>query len=314
MQIFLICLIAVLVIFVAFLVVSLLFFNFSIQAKPRRKNTDLPPNASRARQKNKMLDFRQWYFSQNIKYEYINSFDELKLCTQILEQEKSKKTVIMMHGFRAQDHDDFCGSIKFFYDDGFNIILPQQRGHEKSEGKFLTYGYKESFDCKKWVEFAIKRYGADSEIVLYGVSMGCATVLLTLTKNLPSNVKCCIADCGYTCVTDIFSHVLGSKYHLPVFPILNLTKKIARYFADFDWAEASPLEAVKENKIPVLFIHGDKDKFVPCEMTQRNFDACTSEKELLIIEGATHAMSFLVAPEKCWNTAQNFVYKYMKRG
>ncbi len=290
--------------------ISYMFFNIALKSKPRRKNTNFPPNSARAKYSHKFIEFRQWYAKQDVKIEQTKSFDGLNLYTQILEKENSKKVVIMMHGFRAQDHDDFSGSVKFFYDDGFTILLPHQRAHERSEGKHLTFGAKESLDCKKWVEFAIQKFGEDTQVVLYGVSMGCATVILSLNKNLPTNVKCCIADCGYTDAKSIFKHILGHSYYLPVFPIVNLLEIVCDKIAGFKFIDSSPNEVLKTNKTPILFIHGKRDRFVPYKMTLKNYEACVAEKELLIIDNATHAISFLVEPKKCWDTTRNFVYKY----
>ena len=289
------------------------FFNTAIKAKPRRKLIKHPPNRARAKFKNEITDFENWYFSQNIKYEHIKSLDGLSLCTQILENENSKRTVIMMHGFRAQDHSDFVGSVRFFYEMGFNVVLPHQRGHERSEGKHLSFGYFESLDCKQWVDFVISRYGEDTEIILYGVSMGSATVMISTSLNLPRNVKFCIADCGYSSTREIFSHVMCKKYHLPAFPLVNVASFICKKYAKFDIDEKTPLKSLAENTIPILFIHGEKDKFVPCDMTYKNYKACTSEKELLVVKDAYHAMSFLVAPDLCKSKVKEFIKKYLSK-
>lgn len=314
MKVFLIIIFVILFLILAFsIIATCVFYDYSVRRKEPIKNYIPKPNTHHAEVFPIRKIGREWISKQKIIEESIISFDDLKLVADIIEsKKKSDKVVIMMHGFRAQDYDDFALSIKYFGKENYNIILPYQRAHGKSEGKHLTFGIKERFDCRDWIDFAIKRYGKDCQIVLSGVSMGCATVLMTLGFELPKNVKFCIADCGYTKPRSIFADVLKRKYHLPAFPIINFCKIFAKVFANFDMDAYSVEKALEKNKIPVLFIHGDKDNFVPEYMSHENYKACKAEKELLIVPNAEHAVAFLRETDLCWNKIKEKLNLYVK--
>lgn len=224
----------------------------------------------------------------------------------------SKKVVLMMHGYRSFFNNDFAVSFKYIYENGYSILLPNQRAHDKSEGKYICYGIKERYDCKKWCEEIVQRLGSEAKISLMGVSMGCATVTMALGLDLPSNVKCSVSDCGFTSPWDEFKYILNGKYHLPDFPFMYAHRILCKLIAKFDTKGCSTLDVLKIQKRPVLFISGGKDNFVPTKMTYANYDACTAEKELLIIDNATHAQSFLTEPEKCAETVNAFLAKHLK--
>ncbi|MFI3325929.1 MAG: alpha/beta hydrolase [Clostridia bacterium] len=311
MKILLIILIILITVFLIYAVVGgLYFFDQSVRRKPRRDDeipTDNKYSSVLRRKKQVGID---WLLSQNAENVYITSFDNLKLCAKVLENDP-KKIMIMMHGFRAEDFSDFSVSSKLFYDDGYTIILPHQRAHDQSEGKYLSYGINERKDCKMWVDWAINHYGNDCKIVLSGVSMGCATVLATLGYNLPTNVKACIADCGYTTPREIFRHVISKDKKLLPFPVVDVCNFICKIRAKYSIDEYSPLKAMETNKIPTIFIHGEQDRYVPTYMSKVNFEACKADKELLIVKGARHAASFETDSELCFKKSKAFIEKYM---
>lgn len=286
------------------------FFDYAVRRKPRHEGSAFPPDSPWGQVKYKMDSGKSWIRAHTLIPVKITSYDGLSLNGNLLEVKGSSKTVLMMHGFRSQDHDDFCTSVKYFYESGYNVLLADQRAHGESEGKYLCFGIKERYDCRDWINFIEKRYGPDSSLVLMGVSMGCATVLMALGFQLPPIVKGVIADCGYTSPKDIFKFVIKNSYHLPSFPILNLCGLLCRYVAGFSIDEYSTKEALKNNRIPVLFIHGGKDNFVPSFMTLENCEACRAPKELFIVDKAEHAMSFLRDTQGCWAAISKFLNKY----
>lgn len=311
MKIFVIILDVIIALFLIYsLVGGLLLFDRSIRRKP--KSTETPPNDNSYSTIlwNKKLENIKWLFSQNLKKIEIKSFDNLNLSANVLEN-NTKKVMILMHGFRNQDFTDFSLSTKLFYQDGYTLILPHQRAHDQSEGKHLSYGVNERKDCKMWIDWAINTYGADCEIVLYGVSMGCATVLMTVGYNLPKNVKACIADCGYTSARAVFNYVIKREMKLPVAPVIFVCNLLCKTFGKFSIDDYSPLQAMETCKTPVIFIHGDEDRFVPTYMSKVNYEACESPKELLIVKGVRHAACFEEEPELCFNTAKTFVDKFI---
>ena len=195
-------------------------------------------------------------FIDNHPFEEVSilSFDGLKLYGRYYTN-NSDKTVILVHGYRSNGKHDFSGALKFYYDYGFNVLLIDQRSHGKSEGKLITFGVKESFDVRDWAEFLNKKYNP-KYIVLSGVSMGGGTVVFALKRGLPQNVKCVIADCGFTSPEAIIRKVgydrfkINAKFYMP---FLNAMTHIFGGFSIYE----TTADALKNNKIPIVFIHGE---------------------------------------------------------
>lgn len=249
-----------------------------------------------------------WLDSNNPEQVQIKSFDGLTLNARLLisENDSAKGTVLFMHGYHSRAAFEFAGFYEFFYNQGYNILLCDQRAHGNSEGVYLTFGVKERYDCRDWINFLNERMGNETPVWLCGVSMGCSTVLMTLGFDLPKNVKGVIADCGFTSPEAIVADVLKKDYHLPpslFMPFINLGISVA---ANYRLDEYSTLEALKNNTIPVMFIHGNNDDFVPFEMGKENFEACTAKKVFLETK-AHHAENFLFDTERYENTLIDFM-------
>ena len=257
-----------------------------------------------------MKQARIWIDENYTEEIVINSFDGLKLTALFIPAENAKGTMILMHGYRSVANLDFAPEAEFMQTLGYNLILPYQRGHGSSEGKYITYGFNERFDCLEWAKYTEKRFGENSNIFLGGISMGCATVVMAAGLDLPKNVRGIMADCGFTSPWDVMVHVGKRNYHMPAFPILSAANLWSRTIAKFDFKAVSTIDVMKKNKIPMLFIHGDSDTFVPTYMTQQNYDACAGEKEIYLVKGAGHAQSFLVDTEGCSRVITEFVEKY----
>ena len=237
----------------------------------------------------------EWVRRASDKFVSIESFDGLKLSARYLERTESDVCVVMMHGYRSAPEIDFSMAAKSYYVNGYSVLLPYQRAHGRSEGKYITYGVRESKDCKDWVEYAVNVLGK-KRIILSGMSMGTTTVLLSIAEGLPENVVGITADCGFTCPAEIIGRVMSFMHvpHKVVLPILNL---LFKHVAGFDAYAHNTVDAMRKNTIPVLFIHGEADGYVPCEMTLRNYEACAAKKTLITVPGATHGISYLVDKE-----------------
>ena len=213
----------------------------------------------------------------------------------------------MLHGYRSGAERDFCGGLKFGIDSGFNVLLVDQRAHGKSEGKCLTFGIKERYDCLTWINYVISQAGGSCKIALYGMSMGAATVLMAAGSGLPKNVACIVADCGYTSPKAIIKKVIR-EMHYPVFPTYALVRLGGMLFGGFDIEEYSAVQAMEKCDIPVLFIHGADDRFVPCDMGRENHRHCRAEgKKLLIVPNAGHGMSYMSDKRAYLGTVSEFL-------
>lgn len=235
-----------------------------------------------------------WYNEQQREKVHITSYDGLRLCAEYLPAENPKGTVVCMHGFHSSALRDFLPVVQFFHECGWNLLLPSQRSHGESEGRYLTFGVRERYDCRGWVAYVNARNGTELPVALYGVSMGCATVVMSLGLEQPANVRTVVADCGFTSPYEEMAHVLKDFNHLPVHPVMIFARMLTRVIAGFGLREYSTFDALKINKIPVLFIHGECDDFVPTEMSRRNYEACRAPKELLIVKNAKHAVSSIL--------------------
>ena len=242
----------------------------------------------------------------------ITADDGTLLSAQYCHEADEAPTAIIMHGYRATAMRDTMGLIVLCKKLGFNLLIPDQRAHGRSGGRSITMGARERYDARAWAYWVSVRSCGKSSIFLMGVSMGAATVLLASGLDLPDNVRGIIADCGYSSIRDICRTCLP-KYlpHVPVGPGYAVGKAGAELFAHFDPDTIDCRKAVAHSNVPILFIHGSADDFVPCSMSRENYAACTSEKELLIIPGATHAMCYYYDTPAYTKAVTDFLKKHM---
>lgn len=283
--------------------VGVLFYNLAL-------NANYSKDIIYAEYNDKNLNDAQKWLEEKSNYsdKYIESYDKLQLHSYVVTQ-NSNKWAIVVHGYGGSGKL-MSDKSKYFYDMGYNVLIPDLRGHGKSEGDYIGMGWKDRLDIISWINFIIKE-NPNAEIVLHGTSMGAATVLMTSGENLPSNVKAIVADCAYTSAWDEFSYQLETYLKVPSSYILNVTNMVTKLKAGYSLKEASALECVKKATVPILFIHGDKDKFVPYSMMDKLYDATNSPKEKLTIEGGEHANSDLVSPFLYWLTVEDFLNQYV---
>ena len=283
--------------------VGVLFYNLAL-------NANYSKDIIYAEYNDKNLNDAQKWLEEKSNYsdKYIESYDKLQLHSYVVTQ-NSNKWAIVVHGYGGSGKL-MSDKSKYFYDMGYNVLIPDLRGHGKSEGDYIGMGWKDRLDIISWINFIIKE-NPNAEIVLHGTSMGAATVLMTSGENLPSNVKAIVADCAYTSAWDEFSYQLETYLKVPSYYILNVTNMVTKLKAGYSLKEASALESVKKATVPILFIHGDKDKFVPYSMMDKLYDATSSPKEKLTIDGGEHANSDLVSPFLYWLTVEDFLNQYV---
>lgn len=252
------------------------------------------------------------WFADNAEDRWLTSHDGLELHALYLPQEAdSHKYAVVCHGYGSIPQD-MGGFASRFYERGYNILAPAARAHELSEGRYVGMGWPERRDIADWVDTLVEQ-DPDAEIVLFGVSMGGATVMMTAGEaDLSPNVKCVIEDCGYSSVWDEFAEQLDQMFHLPTFPVLDAASLVTQIRAGYGFKEASAVEQLKKNQRPMLFIHGEEDTFVPYAMLDLVYNACASpDKEKLSIPGAGHGESAATDPELYWATVDAFLAKHI---
>ena len=237
----------------------------------------------------------QWLKQHVVQDVYMNSYDGLRLHALWIPAKDAKGTILLAHGYRSSYLLDFAMVFDVYHQFGFNLLVPDQRSHGMSEGKYITFGVKESRDMEEWVTFHNQHFGT-IPLILNGLSMGASTVLYMADAKLPDNVKGIIADCGFTSPKAILKNVYRSVIRLPASLSIWATDIFARIFAHFRLAEKDTRKTLANSQLPVLMIHGLADDFVSCEMTKQAYAACTSDKQLLLVAGAGHGVSFLSDP------------------
>ena len=228
---------------------------------------------------------------------------------EVINKKDSKIWVIAVHGYTDSAYF-MVKAAKQFLNYGYNVLMPDLRAHGKSEGKYIGMGWLDRLDLIEWINYLIQKYG-NIKIILYGISMGAATVMMTSGEKLPSNVRIIIEDCGYTSVWDEFAFVLKYIFKLPTFPTLYNANIMTKIRAGYSLKKASCIKQLKKSTTPTLFIHGDQDKFVPFYMLDKLYDAAKCKKEKLVIKGAGHAEAQEIDSQKYWHTVRKFIKRYI---
>ena len=240
-----------------------------------------------------ILDAKQWLDDHGAQDIYVTSDDGLKLHALWVPVQNPKGTILLAHGYRSTMLVDFGSVLEIYNRLGFQLLLPDQRSHGQSQGRFITFGVKESGDMLRWIDYHNRNFG-EHQMILSGLSMGASTVMYLADEELPDNVKGMIVDCGFTSPKDIISSVFRNVTHLPAGPTILVTELLARSVAGFSLWQKDSRKTLSKNKLPILMIHGREDTFVPCKMTEQAYEVCRGPKRLLIVDGAEHGVSFLI--------------------
>lgn len=319
MKILIIASILVFILLVAYFAVGNYFYNYALNANDEKEFLEGNPHLEESEavmadvaEAAELAD--QDFLEQNPPSElFIISNDEfqLKLHADVYQNGQSNsKWAIVVHGYTG-NAAGMTRYIRNFHEQGFNVLAPDLRGHGKSEGDYIGMGWHDRLDMVQWID-EIVQIDSDAEIILFGISMGAATVMMTSGEELPDNVKVVVEDCGYSTVSDVFIYQLKDLFGLPEFPIINAANTVTKLRADYDLYEASAVEQVTKSVTPTLFIHGDQDTFVPYEMLNEVYEAANVEKDKLVIEGAGHGEAEEVNPQIYWSTVWEFVGKYVE--
>ena len=305
--------------FAGFLLIVLLIAGFSYRtafyssAHRKEDHYALPQGEQYEKERQRMLSLIREMDGIPFEPISISAYDGTRLFARYYHVRDGAPLQIQFHGYRGTALRDFCGGNKLARESGHNTLVVDQRAHGKSSGTTITFGIRERWDCLSWAEYANQRFGSDTPIFLCGVSMGAATVLMASELELPANVIGIIADCPYSSPETIIRKVCREDMHLPPALVMPFIRLGARLFGYFDLREASALEAVQHTHIAILLLHGEDDRFVPCDMSREIFDACAGEKNCITFPGAGHGLSYIVDTERYSEAVSRFVDQCLRK-
>jgi len=240
----------------------------------------------------------------------ITARDGVKLRARYFECKPGAPVEIMFHGYQGNAERDLCGGMHRAFKLQHNVVLVDQRAGGHSDGSVITFGIKEHKDCLLWIDRVLEHCGRDTTLILTGISMGAATVMMASGADLPKNVAYIIADCGYSSARDIIKKVM-TKREYPADVLYPFVRIGARVFGGFGLESTSPEKAVAKSRVPIIFFHGDADKFVPVEMSEKLYEICSCDKKLVIVKGAGHGLAYPKDPERYLAALREFDEKYI---
>ena len=254
----------------------------------------------------------RWTRMQKLEKVMIRSRDRLRLYARILDCEDPRGVILLMHGYHSSAIHDFSCAIEYYHNMGYILVMPDQRAHGDSDGKYITFGIKEKDDCRLWTEYIASRYEG-LPIFLDGISMGATTVMLAAGERLPDAVCGIIADCGYSHPLDICRHVLKKRMGIPPALVLPIAKRVAMNRADIDFREGDVSRALIRNTRPLMLVHGEADTFVPSYMTDINAGSAKNcQLTVIKVPGADHGMSYLTDEARIKNELERFLGNCIK--
>jgi uncharacterized protein len=299
------------------------FYNKAVKRSDKSfllNSEDLDPSVSRAHG----IDNGKTFWLNEIHYDEIEIYsrDKLKLNAYWVPNfdsngKISNKTVILTHGYSGNGLGPIEMFGEFYYKDlGYNILSPDARGHGKSEGDYIGFGWHDRLDIIDWTDKIIGivqnlEIKVSQEIILHGISMGAATVMMVAGEDLPQEIKLIIEDCGYTSADEILSYQLKKMYGIKNKALLKSTSKLTNEKAGYFFEEASAINQLQKATLPILFIHGEEDGFVPLYMVHSLYEAYSGPKMINIVPGAGHGLSVKVDTSGYYETVNNFISEWL---
>lgn len=300
----------IIVIFLVIVGIGLAFasnylYHYAFVAGPKSFiNSDTTPRLKRAQTWLKNAPKETW--------EQQSADGKLKLVANFVPAaQKTHKTIVVFHGY-LDNKELMAEYIQLFHRMGYNVLAPDARAAGQSEGKIIGFGWPDHYDDLLWLQQLIKKKGgSQAEIGLFGVSMGGATVMFLAGEKLPKQVKVLVEDCGYSSIKAELAYQLKQMFKLPSFPLIPLVNQETKIRAGFYFNDGDALAQLKKNKLPILFIHGSKDTFVPTAMVYDNYQATTAPKQLWLVKGAKHASSYDLNPQEYERRVGRFIQTYL---
>ena len=256
-------------------------------------------------------DWLDWVDNQKFEELHMESNDGLDLMGYYLPaKQPTDKLVILTHGYLG--HAKQMGLYgQYYYEElDYNIFMPNARGHGKSGGDYYGFGWPDRLDLIDWTNVLEEKLGVDTQVVYHGLSMGAATVLMASGEQLPKQVKAIVADSPYQSVYQLFAYQLNRMFHLPAFPLLDNMSLLTNIRAGYSLKEANSLDAVRHAAVPILYIHGKADTFVPTDMTRELYEETSSDSELFLVNDANHGEAFVKDQEAYKRELNSFLETY----
>ncbi|KXX72152.1 hypothetical protein AVL50_00710 [Flammeovirga sp. SJP92] len=222
-------------------------------------------------------------------------------------EDSVKLTAVMVHGV-THDRWRMMRYAQIYLKHGIDVVLYDHRKHGLSGGEQVSFSYFESQDLEKIVQWTKKRKPEDF-ILAHGESLGGATVTSHSGINESTHsVDFYIADCPFSDTKELLAFRAYEDFNVPDLGFMNTSSVVTKMLADFYLGDASPIQSVKNSKVPFLFIHGKADKYIPMQMTKDLFEAKKfGEKYIWLVPEATHAKSITKAPVMYEITVMNYV-------
>ncbi len=237
----------------------------------------------------------------------MTGYDGTVLVGHLFRAENQKRAVVAMHGWRSCWARDFGPVADFLRESGCTVLYAEQRGQGESGGEYMGFGMIERYDCLEWVRWLNENGFGQLPVYLVGISMGATTVLMTAGfPELPENVAGVLADCGFTSAKAEWKYISENNLRVPYDCREGHVDALCRKRIELDADAYTTLDAMKPCRVPILFVHGEEDTFVPVEMTLENYEACQSPKKMLIVPGANHGMSYFYDREGYENAVKAF--------
>lgn len=276
-------------------------FNTAFRRDPRRQADihEIPDDVQYVAHRDLMSANIDRLAAQPCERITIRSRDGLQLVGKYYAGRPDMPLILFFHGYRSTGERDASGGFWYCRERGYPLLMVDQRAHGESEGRVISFGIKERYDCLDWVNEALRRFGEDTRILLAGVSMGAATVLMASELPLPPQVKGIWADCGYASPEGVLRETIRRRSwpEALFYPLVSLS---ARVFGGFRVEECTALDAVRHANVPILLIHGEADRIVPCAMAYALRDACASPVTLLTVPDAAHGVSYYMDTASYW--------------
>lgn len=281
------------------------FYQYAFVPAPKDFLADEEPVDS-----GKVDPSQSWFTGETRSRWQITSDDGLRLSAIYLPAaDPQQKTAILAHGYMG-NAETMWQFAHMYHELGYDVLVPDARGHGESEGNYIGFGWPERKDYLKWIDKVLLEKGQKEKITLYGISMGGATVMNTSGEQLPDNVFAIIEDCGYASIKDELVYQYKELFDLPTFPVIQMTNLVTRLRAGFFFTDGDVRQQLAKNKTPILFIHGTADTFVPFSMLDEVYAATDAPKERWEVSGAEHAKSYSVDPKKYSDKVKSFLKAY----